>query len=170
MNYLQYNKVNYLQDNQPVLIYNDSSNSLTSYNSCSYIIYSDNNVNSNITYIDLNPLLRDDNTLVNKTFNSYVGTLMYAIIPSFTNSDITSITSNDSITFTVTINDNVTTMCTYVFPVQPLYVNTFAVNNHLQFNDVLTSFKVKYESTCKLTYIPTKFNNDETTIASLVFL
>lgn len=116
MNYLQDNKVNYLQDSQPVLVYD---NTITSYNSCSYIIYKDDHINhiqSNVTYIDLNPLLKD-NTLVNNTYNSYnsyVGILIYNIIPAFTNSDVTSINSSDSITFSVTINDKV---YTHVFPV-----------------------------------------------------
>lgn len=105
MNYLQDNKVNYLQDSQPVLVYD---NIVTSYNSCSYIIYKDDRIQSNVTYIDLNPLLKD-NTLVNNTYNSYVGILIYNIIPAFTNSDVTSINSSDSITFSVTINDKVYT-------------------------------------------------------------
>lgn len=163
MNYLQHNKVNYLQDSQPVLVYD---NTVTSYNSCSYIIYKDDRIQSNVTYIDLNPLLKD-NTLVNKTYNSYVGILIYNIIPAFTNSDVTSINSSDSITFSVTINDKV---YTHVFPVLPMYINTFTLNNHLQFNDVLTTFKVKYESTCELTYIPTRYDRYDTTIANLVFL
>lgn len=163
MNYLQHNKVNYLQDSRPVLVYD---NIVTSYNSCSYIIYKDDHTQSNVTYIDINPLLKD-NTLVNKTYNSYVGTLIYNIIPAFTNSDVTSINSNDSITFSVTINDKV---YTHVFPVLPLYINTFTLNNYLQFNDVLTTFKVKYESTCELTYIPTKYASNETTVANLVFM
>lgn len=164
MNYLLQNNVHYLQDVKPVLIWN---NGVVSYNSCSYIIYKDDRIQINITYIDLNPLLKDDNTLVNKTYNSYVGTLIYNIIPAFTNSDITSISSNDTITFFVTINDKV---YTHVFPVLPLYINTFTLNNHLQFNDILTTFKVKYESTCELTYIPIRYARDETTVANLVFL
>ena len=163
MNYLQDNKVNYLQDSQPVLVYD---NTITSYNSCSYIIYKDDRIQSNVTYIDLNPLLKD-NTLVNNTYNSYVGILIYNIIPAFTNSDVTSINSSDSITFSVTINDKV---YKHTYSVLPLYINTFTLNNHLQFNDILTSFKVKYESTCELTYIPTRYARDETTVANLVFL
>ena len=164
MNYLLQNNVHYLQDVKPVLIWN---NGVVSYNSCSYIIYKDDRIQSNVTYIDLNPLLKDDNTLVNNTYNSYVGILIYNIIPAFTNSDITSINNNDTITFSVTINDKV---YTHVFPVLPLYINTFTLNNHLQFNDILTTFKVTYESTCELTYIPTRYVRDETTVANLVFL
>ena len=166
MNYLQHNKVNYLQDSQPVLVYD---NIVTSYNSCSYIIYKDDRIQSNVTYIDLNPLLKD-NTLVNNTYNtynSYVGILIYNIIPAFTNSDVTSINSSDTITFTVTINDKV---YKHTYSVLPLYINTFTLNNHLQFNDILTTFKVKYESTCELTYIPTRYDRYDTTVANLVFL
>lgn len=163
MNYLLQNNVQYLQDAKPVLIWN---NGITSYNSCSYIIYKDNHTQSNITYIDLNPLLKD-NTLVNKTYELYVGTLIYNIIPAFTNSDITSINSSDTITFTVTINDKV---YTHVFSVLPMYINTYTLNNYLQFNDVLTTFKVNYESSCELTYIPTMYSNNETTVANLIFM
>jgi len=99
------NKVNYAASSsiaKPVLIWNNGD--LTTYDSCSCIIYSssENHIQSNITYIDLNPIFRDGT--ITYTCNSYVGTLIYNIIPGFTG-DITEITSNDTITFTVSVGD-----------------------------------------------------------------
>lgn len=150
MNYLLQNNVHYLQDsNKPVLVYN---NGVTSYDSCSCVIYSENHTKSNVNYIDLNPILSDNNNiLINNTYNSYACTLIYNINPSFKVSDITTITSSDTITFTVIINDKV---YKHTYSVLPLKINTFTLHNHIHLNDTLTTFRVTYESTCGLTYKP----------------
>ena len=150
MNYLLQNNVHYLQDsNKPVLVYN---NGVTSYDSCSCVIYSENHTKSNVNYIDLNPILSDNNNiLINNTYNSYACTLIYNINPAFKVSDITTITSSDTITFTITINDKV---YKHTYSVLPNKINTFTLHNRIYLNDTLTTFKVTYESTCGLTYKP----------------
>lgn len=166
MNYLLQNNVHYLQDsNKPVLVYN---NGVTSYDSCSCVIYSDDRTKSNVNYIDLNPILSDNNNiLINNTYNSYACTLIYNINPSFKVSDITTITSSDTITFTVTINDKV---YKHTYSVLPLKINTFTLHNHIHLNDTLTTFKVTYESTCGLTYKPVTFFNKMKEIFACILL
>lgn len=144
MNYLQDNKVNYLQDDNTVITFD---NSINTQSSCNYLVYNDDTVYNIIYY----PLYRyihlTQSQIVNVAPNISCNKLYYCIPVAFTSSNFTAI-NNDSVTIDIYINDM---HKQYTYSLIPQKVNAFIITDYIQFKDKVTSFKVNYTSTTQLT-------------------
>lgn len=165
MNDLQYvynNTVNYTTVCSSDVIIGYSNDNIY-VNSSNYILsVNDNTINgivhyNNIATLNYTTVTSTSTTVLQcNTLNTrFCNTIIYNIILSFTSSDITSIASDDTITFTVNINNN---KYTYVYPVQPLYMNMYELFDTVHVNDTITTFSVTATSTTPLTL----FNVDVT--------
>lgn len=159
MNYLQHNKVNYttVSSNDNIIGY---SNDDIYINSSNYILSVNNNTIDNIVHDNNKATIyyttvTTNTKILQYTNTRFCNTLMYNIILSFTSSDFTAITSNDTsndtidtITFDIAINDNV---YTYTYTVQPLFMNMYDLFNTIPVNDTIKSFTITASSTTPLT-------------------
>lgn len=154
MNYLQDNKVNYLQDDNTVITFD---NSINTQSPCNYIVFKCDTVYKTTYY----PLYRyihlTQSQIVNVAPNISCNKLYYCIPVAFTSSNFTAI-NNDSVTIDIYIND---THKQYTYSLMPQKVNAFIITDYIQFKDKVTSFKVNllhsfivnYTSTTQLTAI-----------------
>jgi len=165
--FLQNNKLNYAVASNGI---SNASNTIKSYADKLYsdvnsIVYTTSKTLQAPQYIDLHGL-SGNSTVVNKTLNSYCNALIYNFGISYCPQDITQITSDDTATFTVTVNDNV---YNHVFKLKNMFMNTFQFNNVVQLHGVLTTFKVTYTATKTMYYHKMKEWRDQD-IAELVLL
>lgn len=148
MQYLQNNKVNYLPKSVPFIwtgtdIYQDDYlNYITypslQYNTHVYTHLTQQSTGTHFTLWTINP--KQETHLI-----------VYNIRPSFTCSnfmDINHLTSSDTITFTVTMNDKTRT---YTYPLQQHPINFFNITDYILFDGVLTSMSFTATSTVQLT-------------------
>ena len=164
MQYLQYNKVNYLSKSIPFIwtesqIYQDDYlNYVTylsslQYNTHAYTNFTNQSTGSSFTLWTINPNL-----------NTHL--IIYNIRPTFRCSNFTDIitpsydgvTSSDTITFTITMND---ISKTYTYPLQSHPINFFNITDYILFDSVLTSVSITATSTIPLTLLePADFVNN----------
>ena len=110
-----------------------------------------------IHYIDLNKYVNTtNNTIINYTTNTACNMLIYTLSLSFGHTDFINITHNDTITFTVTINDIVHT---YTYQLLPQFLNTYILRNKVNIS-TLRTFTVSYESTQPLVHKRVHNDND----------
>lgn len=148
MNYLQSNKVNYLQSSSSVITYN---NGISTYPSCDYIIYN-NDIVYNMKYIDMVHYISRSSTptIIDITsLNSSCNLLYYQLALTLVSSDFITINSNDTITIEITFND---ISKSYTYTVLPQNTNVYIISDHYKLQDILHSFKVKFTSTTPLTF------------------
>jgi len=154
MNYLQDNKVKYTADvssEDNIVgyinnnIYINSSNYILSVtdNTINDIVHYNNKATLYYTTVTTDTKIAECNTLNTRFCNA----LMYNIVLSFTSSDFTAITSNDTITFDIAINNKV---YTYTYPVQPLFMNMYDLFDTTPVNDTINTFTITATSTTPL--------------------
>lgn len=154
MDYLKQNKHEYLQTPQNII--NFTGQSIQTYTDSTPFIISTpaQSITSNIQIIKFPnlPILTNTITfnLVQQSISSNHNILLCNAGLAFSCSDITSIQSDDTITFTISIGDS---SVTRTFAVLPQYINTFQLYDYLKVNSS-TRFTLTATSTIPLSYYP----------------
>ena len=160
--YLQQNKVNYLPQSDLVVY----THAIDTHSNCNYIQYN-TSVSYDIHYIDLNKYVdTTNNTIINYTTNTACNMLIYTLSLSFGHNDFINIKQDDTITFTVTINDIVHT---YTYQLLPQFLNTYILRNKVNISGTLRTFTVSYESTQPLVY-KRVHNDGDTDVIDLILV
>lgn len=151
MNYLSQNQYKYLQSPQNIV--NFTGQSIQTYKNVPFTICTPA-ITSNIQIIKFPniPVLTDTTTfdLVSRSISSNHNILLCNAGLAFSCSDITSIQSDDTITFTISIGDS---SVTRTFAVLPQYINTYQLYDYLKVNSS-TRFTLTATSTVNLSYFP----------------
>lgn len=145
MNYLQNNDFKYLFNPEQVY-YNGKT--VESIHSDPYFIPSSQH---QMSIVDITPNASTGNA--SKDIKSNVCQLVYNFALSFTCSDIISVQSDDTMTFTISADD---ITITKTFKILPQYVNTFSANGVIKVNKYVNTFTITNSSTIKLSYLPVK--------------
>lgn len=154
MDYLKQNKHEYLQTPQNII--NFTGQSIQTYTDSTPFIISTpaQSITSNIQIIKFPNLPTLTNTttfnLVQQSISSNHNILLCNAGLAFSCSDITSIQSDDTITFTISIGDS---SVTRTFAVLPQYINTYQLYDYLKVNSS-TRFTLTATSTVNLSYFP----------------
>ena len=176
MQYLQQNKVNYYNSDSNIIF----SNGVESLNSDqAYIVYSDYNNNSNYnSSFDQGTYNTQKNTTSFTIYSAntprYTNKIMFIIRPSFTCSDITTITGNITFRVSYTTTDTADTIAKeYIFPLKKQFMNTYNLYDILQVNDTVNSFTISATSDINLTLLQPKTivdDNNRFANVSVVYL
>lgn len=154
MDYLKKNKHEYLQTPQNII--NFTGQSIQTYTDSTPFIISTpaQSITSNIQTIKFPniPTLTNTTTfnLVQQSISSNHNILLCNAGLAFSCSNFTSITSSDTITFTISTGDS---SVTRTFAVLPQFINTFQIYDYLKVNSS-TQFTLTATSTLPLSYYP----------------
>jgi len=154
MNYLQSNKVNYIDDTSSAdnIFYDDSITVTSSIDIVKYtdtiknIAYSSDDI---IVYINTEVNNVSTKILECTTFNDSMNSLLYNISITLSSSDLTAIPDNAKVSFTISVNDIPVKQAT--FDVQPYVINTYNFFDIIKVNDPVNSFVISASSTTPLT-------------------
>lgn len=153
MNYLQANKVNYIDTLSADNIFYDSLSTATS--SIDIVKYTDTIKNIAYSSDDITVYINTtvDNTstkiLECATFNDSMNSLLYNISITLSSSDFTAIPDNAKVSFTISVNDIPVKQATY--EVQPYVINTYNFFDVVKVNNPVNSFVISASSTTPLT-------------------
>lgn len=157
MNYLSQNQYKYLQSPQSIV--NFTGQSIQTYKGAPFILYTQSrmpvqSITSNVQIIKFPniPAFTDTTTFnfVNQSIPSNHNILLCNAGLAFSCSDITSIQSDDTITFTMSIGDS---SVTRTYTVLPQYINMYQLYDYLKVNSS-TRFTLTATSTVNLSYFP----------------
>lgn len=153
MNYLQDNKVNYIDDvSAPYSIFYDNHyvidtsliNIVKYTDTIDNIAYSSDNIT---VYINTTVSNTSTKVIECTSFNDSINSLLYNISITLSSSDFTAIPDDAKVSFTISVND--TTIKQVTFDVQPYVINTYNFFDVVKVNNV-KSFTISASSTTPL--------------------
>lgn len=156
MNYLSQNQYKYLQSPQSIV--NFTGQSIQTYKGAPFILYTVTqpvqSITSNIQIIKFPniPAFIDTTTFnfVNQSIPSNHNILLCNAGLAFSCSNFTSITSSDTITFTISTGDH---SVTKTYGIEKQFINTYQLYDYLKVNSD-TQFTLTATSTVNLSYFP----------------
>lgn len=153
MNYLQDNKVNYIDDvSAPYSIFYDNHYVIDT-SLINIVKYTDtiDNIAYSSDYITvyINTTVSNTSTKVIEctSFNDSINSLLYNISITLSSSDFTAIPDDAKVSFTISVND--TTIKQVTFDVQPYVINTYNFFDVVKVNNI-KSFTISASSTTPL--------------------
>ena len=153
MNYLQDNKVNYIDDvSAPYSIFYDNHyvidtsliNIVKYTDTIDNIAYSSDNIT---VYINTTVSNTSTKVIECTSFNDSINSLLYNISITLSSSDFTAIPDDAKVSFTISVNDS--TIKQVTFDVQPCVINTYNFFDVVKVNNV-KSFTISASSTTPL--------------------
>lgn len=161
MQYLQQNKVNYLSSSATAISF--ANNGIIANNTTGALEYFNNNIyHKHVAFLRFNVPTQENTTSFNiatVSGSTYLANvLIYNFKPSFTCSNIISMTSNDSVTYTVnvTMKDNTTITKEYTFLLKKQFMNTPILTDVLNVQNSITKITITVTSTLPLTLLQSK--------------
>ena len=166
MQYLQQNKVNYLSSSATAISF--ANNGIIANNTTGALEYFNNSIyHKHVAFLRFNVPTQENTTSFNiatVSGSTYLANvLIYNFKPSFTCNNIISMTSNDSVTYTVnvTMKDNTTITKEYTFLLKKQFMNTPILTDVLNVQNSITKITISATSDINLTLPQPKIMVDD---------